>query len=57
MCGSVDLFDFRRELGALSAELLGFLRLLPNRRVFEFATDFFEPLFLQIVFKETPLRN
>ena len=57
MCGSVDLFDLCRELGAFFAEFLGFLGLLPDRRVFEFAADFLEPLFLQIVFKETPLRS
>ena len=57
MCGSVDLVDLRRELGALFAEFLGFLGFLPDRRVFEFAADFLEPLFFQIVFKETPLRS
>jgi hypothetical protein len=36
---------------------LGFFGLLPNPGIFEFAADFFEPLFLQIVFKETPLRS
>ena len=51
------MFDFGGELGSLSSEFLGFLRLLPDCRIFEFAADFFEPLFLQIVFKETPLRS
>jgi hypothetical protein len=57
ICRRVDLFDFGGELGSLFSEFLGFFRLLPDRRIFEFAADFFEPLFLQIVFKETPLRS
>jgi len=36
---------------------LGLLGLLPDGGVFEFAADFLEPLFLQIVLKETPLRS
>ena len=57
MCRRVDLFDFSSELRSLFAEFLGFFRLLPDCRIFEFAADFLEPLFLQIVFKETPLRS
>jgi hypothetical protein len=57
MCRRVDLFDFSGELRSLFAEFLGFFRLLPDCRIFEFAADFLEPLFLQIVFKETPLRS
>jgi len=30
---------------------------LPDGRIFEFAGYFFETLFLEVVFKETPLRN
>jgi hypothetical protein len=55
--GTVDLGKFGLELGTLAPELLGFFGLLPNSGIFEFAADFFEPLFLQIVFKETPLRS
>jgi hypothetical protein len=36
---------------------LGFVGLLPDGRVFELAADFLEPLFFQIVLKETPLRS
>ena len=55
--GAVDCFDFSGELGTLAAEFLGLVGFLPDRGVFEFAADFFEPLFLQVVLKETPLRN
>jgi hypothetical protein len=54
---AVDFAEFAGELGAFAAELLGLVGLLPDRRVFEFAADFLQPLFLQIVFKETPLRS
>jgi len=36
---------------------LGFFGLLPDGRIFEFARDFFETFLLQVVLKETPLRN
>jgi len=36
---------------------LGLLGFLPDGGIFEFAADFFEPLFFQIVLKETPLRS
>lgn len=54
---AVELFDLRAQLGAFAAEFLGFFGFLPDGRVFELAADFFEPLFFQIVFKETPLRS
>jgi hypothetical protein len=41
----------------LLAEFLRTLRLVPDVRVFELAGDFLEPLFLQIVLKETPSRR
>jgi len=56
-CGSVDVVELCAETRALFAELLGLLRLLPDGRVFEFAAYFFETFFLEIVFKETPLRS
>jgi hypothetical protein len=55
--GGVDLFDFAGELGPLAAELLGLVGLLPDGGVFEFAADFLQPLLLQVVLKETPLRS
>ena len=55
--GRVHLLDLGGEARALLAELLGLLGLLPDGGVFEFAADFLEPLFLQIVLKETPLRS
>lgn len=53
----IDLLELCGELRAFATEFLGFLGFLPDGRIFEFATDFFESLFLQIVFKETPLRS
>ena len=55
--GGVDAVEFCGEPRALLAELLRLLRLLPDRRIFELATYFFETFFLEIVFKETPLRS
>jgi len=55
--GRVDLGEFGLEFGTLATELLSLLGLLPDGRIFEFAADFLEPLALQIVFKETPLRS
>jgi hypothetical protein len=54
---AVYLAKFAGELGAFAAEFLGLVGLLPDRRIFQFAADFLEPLFFQIVFKETPLRS
>jgi hypothetical protein len=53
----VHLFDVVGEPGTLATEFLGFVRLLPDGRVFEFATYFFETLCLEVVLKETPLRS
>jgi len=55
--GRIDAVEFCGEARALLAELLRFFRLLPDGRVFELATYFFETFFLEIVFKETPLRS
>ena len=55
--GSVDVVELCTEARALFAEFLGLFRLLPDGRVFEFAAYFFETFFLEIVFKETPLRS
>jgi hypothetical protein len=54
---AVYFVELAGKLGALAAEFLSLVGLLPDRRIFEFAADFLEPLFLQIVFKETPLRS
>jgi len=36
---------------------LSFFGFLPDGRIFEFACNFFETFLLQVVLKETPLRN
>jgi hypothetical protein len=56
-CGGVDAVEFCAETRALFAELLGPLRLLPDGRVFKFPAYFFETFFIEVVFKETPLRS
>ena len=53
----IDAAKLCRETRALFAELLRLVRLLPDGRIFELATYFFETFFLEIVFKETPLRS
>ena len=53
----VHLRGLGRELGALLAELLRLLRLLPDCGVFELPADLFETFLLQVVVKETPVRS
>ena len=49
-----DAVDDAIELGALLAELLRALGIVPDVRVFELAAYFLEPLALGIVVKDTP---
>jgi hypothetical protein len=53
-CGSVDRFEFLRELGAFLAQLLRALGLRPDGGLFELAPYFLEAFFLVVVLKETP---
>jgi hypothetical protein len=46
--------DDRFEPGALAAELLGALGVVPDRRLFELPQDFGEPLAARFVVKGTP---
>jgi hypothetical protein len=55
--GGIDAAKFRSETRSLLAKLLRLVGLLPDGRIFELATYFFETFFLEIVFKETPLRS
>jgi hypothetical protein len=50
---AIEPADERVELRALLAERLRLLGLLPDLRVFEFAGDFYEPLVLAVVVKDT----
>jgi hypothetical protein len=54
---AVDLAGIGGQPGTLAPQLLRFLRLGPNGRVLELATDLFQPLFLAVVLKETPVRS
>src|SRR6185437_9097680 len=53
--GALDLRHVRGEPCTLLPELLRPLRLRPDRRVLELPAYFLEPLFLAVVFKETPV--
>jgi hypothetical protein len=55
--GAVDLAGIGGQPCALTPQLLRLLRLGPDGRVLELATDLFEPLFLAVVLKETPVRS
>ena len=55
--GAIELAGVGGQPGTLAPQLLGFLRLGPNGRVLELTTDLFEPLFLEVVLKETPVRS
>ena len=55
--GAIELAGVGGQPGTLAPQLLGFLGLGPNGRVLELATDLFEPLFLAVVLKETPVRS
>jgi hypothetical protein len=55
--GAVDLDGVGGQPSTLASQLLGFLWLGPNGRVLELATNLFEPLFLAVVLKETPVRS
>lgn len=48
--------DFGLEFGALAAELLRALGLVPEFGLFEFALDFGQTLLLGIEVKDTPVR-
>jgi hypothetical protein len=52
--GVVELGELGAQACALAAQLLGPVGLVPDAGVFELATDFFQPLFLAVVLKETP---
>jgi hypothetical protein len=52
--GVVELGELGAQACALAAQLLGLVGLVPDAGVFELAADFFEPLFLAVVLKETP---
>jgi hypothetical protein len=45
------------ELGALLAELLGSIRIVPNTGLLELAGDFLQALMLVVVIKDTSSRN
>jgi hypothetical protein len=51
---TVEATDDRFELGALTAERLGTLRLVPDRGLLQLAGDFGQPFRLVSVFKDTP---
>jgi hypothetical protein len=51
---AIERADDRLELGALAAEFLGALRVLPDRRVLELPQDFRESLAAPLVVKDTP---
>jgi hypothetical protein len=51
---AVELGELGAQARAFAAELLRLVGLVPDRGVFELATDFLEPLFLVVVLKETP---
>jgi hypothetical protein len=51
---STNAIDDLVELRALLAELLRAFRLVPDVRVFQFATDFLETFLLRLVVKDTP---
>ena len=55
--GAIELAGVGGQPGTLAPQFLGFLGLGPNGRVLELATDLFEPLFLAVVLKETPVRS
>jgi hypothetical protein len=55
--GAVDLTGIGRQAGTLAPQLLRLLGLGPNGRILQLATDLFEPLFLAVVLKETPVRS
>jgi hypothetical protein len=46
--------DHLLQRGALAAEALGLLGLVPDRRAFQLAADFLETLDLAVVVKGTP---
>jgi hypothetical protein len=53
VAGAVEPADQRVELGALLAERLRLLGLLPDLRVFELARDLYQTLVLAVVVKDT----
>jgi hypothetical protein len=55
--GAIELAGVGGQPGTLAPQFLGFLGLGPNGRVLELPTDLFEPLFLAVVLKETPVRK
>jgi hypothetical protein len=52
--GGVELGQLGAQACAFAPQLLGLVRLVPQTRVFELTADFFQPLFLAVVLKETP---
>jgi hypothetical protein len=52
--GGIELGELGAQARALAAQLLGLVGLVPDGGVFELAADFFQPLFLAVVLKETP---
>jgi hypothetical protein len=54
---AVKISDFAAQPGALLAQLLGAIGLVPDGGVFQLARYLFEPFLLQVVFKETPSRR
>ena len=51
---AVELLQVGAQPRALATQFLRPLRLVPDIRQFELADDFFQPLFLGVVVKETP---
>jgi hypothetical protein len=52
--GVVELSELGAQACALATQLLGLVGLVPDAGIFELAADFFQPLFLAVVLKETP---
>jgi hypothetical protein len=54
LAGGIELGELGRQARAFAAQLLGLVGLVPDAGVFELAADFFQPLLLAVVLKETP---
>jgi hypothetical protein len=52
--GVVEPGELGAQACALATQLLGLVGLVPDAGILELAADFFQPLFLAVVLKETP---
>jgi hypothetical protein len=50
----VELGELDRQARPFATQLLRLVRLVPDTGVFQLAADFFQPLLLAVVLKETP---